>query len=34
MIIKEKTILSDDSLEGHASDKTKLFTTRKPYEYC
>ena len=32
MIIKEKDILSDDSLGGQTSDKT-IVTRRKPHEY-
>jgi hypothetical protein len=33
MIVKEKNILSDDSLGGQRSDKAMLSTRRKPYEY-
>ena len=33
MIIKEKNILSDDSLGGLTSDKIKQFIRRKPHEY-
>jgi hypothetical protein len=33
MIMKEKNILSDDSLGGLTSDKIKQFIRRKPHEY-
>ena len=33
MNIKEKDVLSDESLGGQTSDKTMLSTRRKPYEY-